>query len=292
MEFFLGGLGLSALLLYLGWSSLKNDDRRGNFLLVGAAVIMIVTGLFVAMDNGLEVQSDCMNASYENSYVWEGYCNVTDLFPTEFITNPTTYSLENGVLTAGTIANVYTHDGTYLQIKENGAGFNITFNFTVPVVQCPTNMKFVGRYQGPANRYFTWYVYNWTSGAFQNTGLADVTASSSDAVYEYGCPASSDYFDIDTRQLLMKMVTTNAAAGAYYIYTDELQLSSISPDSYSVQTRTIDCTRDQYNTTYDYGACYANSMDFGYSEMLGIILMLLGLGVFLGILTWSKFKEW
>lgn len=74
-EFALVGVAIAAILLFIGF---LNNERRIH-LLVAGSIILIITGLFIAADtSGIEVQTygGCMNASYENSYVWNDTCTV------------------------------------------------------------------------------------------------------------------------------------------------------------------------------------------------------------------------
>ena len=259
-------VGIPLILILVGYLA-----HRAELTVIGGVGLIVVGVMILA--SPLVVHYN-VNYTAEQSYVWNGYCNVTDLFLTEYNAYVVNYSMENGVLTAGNIASTYFKDGNYLQIKENGAGFNITYNFTAPVAACPTHMRFSGRYQGPANRQFEWWAYNWTSASFVNLGFAAVASSSSDATFTYACPISSTFQNTETGEILIKMVTTNAAAGAYYIYTDELLVYVDSLTDYSVQTQLVACTRDNYNITYWYDG---EELDPNNNMIIGVLIALLGL---------------
>jgi len=69
VEFLLAGVAIAGLLLLFGFFG--NEKRI--FLIVGAGLILIITGLFIASDaTGIEIQTygGCMNASYEDSLYW------------------------------------------------------------------------------------------------------------------------------------------------------------------------------------------------------------------------------
>lgn len=276
LEFFAAGLVVAFGLLIIGYFTEKRH------FVVGGAVALLVLGLFLAVD-GFEA-CGVVDHTSEESYYWNGTCNVTDLFEVETVRNANAYSIENGALTAGLLSDTYTTNGQYLQIKENGAGFNVTYNFTCLVSDNPALLEFAGRYQGPSNRRFDWYGYNWTSGAFVNLGFATVTASAIDQTLSYTCPSSVHLIDPVTGKVMVKMVTTNAAAGAYYIYTDYIALVGDS-GVFAEQTMMVDCTRDLINVTYYYGAC-DQTMDFGFSEAMALMLMLGGLGALL--VNWKR----
>lgn len=44
-------------------------------------------------------------------------------------------------------------------------------------------------------------------------------------------------------------------------------------------------------TNYTYGPCYAESIGFNYTQLITIVLILMGLGLLLGIWQWTRFKE-
>ena len=77
-EFVLAGLSASGLLLAFGWYALVNKaDNKGNLFLVAGAILLIITGLFAATDaQGIEMQSDCVNATIESSHIWN--CSTVD----------------------------------------------------------------------------------------------------------------------------------------------------------------------------------------------------------------------
>lgn len=81
---FLGVAALvGAIMLVLGFFG----GEKRPYLLAAGGIVLVVAGLFAAMDTtGIEVQTygGCMNASYENSYVWNDTCylqtdNETDM---------------------------------------------------------------------------------------------------------------------------------------------------------------------------------------------------------------------
>lgn len=195
-EFFLAGFIVAALLLALGWITLNSGKQFGNYLLVGGGIVLILLGLFVAMDEGLEIQSSCLNHTSELSHVWN--CSNTT-------------------------------DNTCLGTpwKESCRAYNET--------QCR------------AIDNCTW----WTQG-----GCTGTPGWTCEELYDYGG-------DEKCRETY-----------GCYIWNE---------------TNPHEC--DNYETTYTYGPCYVDTMDFAYSEALALILMLAGLGTFFLLLTASKFKE-
>jgi len=296
IELFLVGLFSAALLLALGWFVNRGESNKGNHFLIGGALILIIIGLFSVVDaQGLEVQTygGCENASYENSYVWEGYCNVTDLFPETLIAYADGVNIEDGTYTSGTLLDTHEIDGDYYVVKENGASFNITWNFTWSEYECPEHFHWTGRYDAPANREFDWYSWNWTSSAWMyvGTGSPDVVASGADSseLLDSGC--TTDFLNPITNQIRMKMDTENSGTGQYYLYTDLILLDTESETSYAISNKILNCTRDQYNTTREYGACYKETTGFNLSQMIAVVLILIGLGTMLGVVSWSKTED-
>ena len=290
-EFLLGGVAVAAILIFYGWFNAKDGQARAMFL-VGGGVVLLVLGIFVGMDaTGIEVQTygGCQNFTFEDSYVWDGYCNVTDLFPTIYTSYVQGYLVDDGTHVAGNIASTYYRDSNYLQVEENGANFNITFNFTSPTGSCPTYMRWVGRYQGPANRYFEWYVLNWTSGSYESLGFAQVDSTAGDQTLTYSCPtAASDYINSSTGEIELRMVTANSANNGD-IYTDEFILfDNTTTTDYSVQTQVVECERDNYNTTWQWGPCYHHTLGFNWTQAVAIVLMLMGVGLMVGVWQWVR----
>ena len=295
-EFFIIGLLVSCILIAFGWYALVvTKENKGNLFLVAGALMLIMTGLFLAMDgSGLEIQAPCMNYSSENSYVWDGYCNVTDLFPQELIAYADGVNIEDGTYTSGTLnPGTRTVDQSYYVVKENGLNFNITWNFTWYTYICPEHFHWVGRYEAPANRRFDWYAYNWTASDWDyvGTGSPDVVASGSDAeeVLIEGC--TTDFINATNNQIRMKMVTENSGTGDYYIWTDLILVDTESTTVFAESTQVLNCTRDQYNTTYTYGPCATETIGFAFSEMMAVLLLLVGIGTLLGVIGWSQYAN-
>jgi hypothetical protein len=111
-------------------------------------------------------------------------------------------------------------------------------------------MHWIGRYEGGRNSYFEWWVFNWTSNAWQYSGNPQVDSSSSDEELQYGQNCNTDFINENTTQLRLKMVTYNQG-WSDEIYTDRLYLHSEST-GYEEQTQIVNCTRDTHNMTYTY----------------------------------------
>lgn len=259
-------VGIPLILILVGYLA-----HRAELTVIGGVGLLVVGVMILASPLVVHYNT---NYTSEQSYVWDGYCNVTDLFPTEYDAFLQEYTIEDGTYIAGTAASTYYRDSSYLQIQENGAAFNVTLNFTTTAALCPTDMDFVGRYQGPANRQFEWYAYNWTDGTYVNLGFAAVSSSAGDQELSYSCPSSNSYLDPASRNMSLKMVTTNSAAGAYYIYIDKVLLYAIDTGVYSEQTQLVNCTRDNYNVTYWYDG---EELDPNNNMIIGILIALLGL---------------
>lgn len=295
-EFFILGAAVAAVLLGFGWYALiQNADSKGNLFLIAGALVLLLTGIFAVVDvQGLEAQTDCVNATYEDSNVWDGYCNVTDLLPKELYAYADGVNIEDGTYIAGTLdPGTRIIDQSYYQVQENGANFNITWNFSWVATDCPEHFHWVGRYQGPANRKFDWYAYNWTASDWDyvGTGSPDVTASASDVseLLNEGC--TPDYIHDTDQQIRMKMVTANSAAGAYYIYTDYIVVDTESTTEWEYRNEIVNCTRDDITINYTYGPCGTETMDFNFSQMIAIMMMLAGVGTMLGTIGWNKYQN-
>lgn len=258
-------IGIPLILIVLG--VIKNYSA----MVISGGIALLVVGVLV-LASPLIANYD-VNYTAENSYVWDGYCNVTDLFPSYQEVYPDAVSTESGVYVSGALEDVEVRDQTYLVYADAvGAGFNITWNFSWIKSSCPEHMHWVGRYEGKQNSYFEWWVFNWTSDAWQFSNNTVVDEASSDAEYQYGQKCNPDFINDNTTQLRLKMVTYNQGSSDE-IYTDKLLIHSESI-GYAVSNKIIECTRDQYNTTYIYSG---ESLPANDNLIFGVMLTLVGL---------------
>ena len=193
-EFVLAGLIVAGLLLVLGWYALINNaDNKGNLFLVAGALMLLVTGLFSAVDSqGIEIQSDCVNATNEISHVWNCSNETYDCFGTPE--------------------------------PKSCWWYNLT--------QCEDidGCEWVGN-----NCYGT---PEWTC----------------EELYDYGGEEKC-----------------GETKGCY------------------MWNETLPHSCDSYYTEYTYGPCYKETIGFNFTQMLGAMLMLAGIGTLLGVIGWSKY---
>ncbi len=278
------GAAIGLILIFLG---LLGEKKTPTLLLAGA-LFLVISGILLGAD-GLQYPTEAeMMASYENSYVWDGYCNVTDLFPAILSVYPNAVSIEDGTYVSGALnPDIREIDQDYYIIEENGANFNITWNFTWIAYECPEHLHWTGRYSAPSNREFTWYVYNWTADEFQMTPHNSVGASTIDQSFQYGQACQIDFVEIGTHNMMLKMVSSNSASNGV-MYTDMIVIDT-ETDSYAEETRIINCTRDQYNTTYSYGTNSDTQGNIGGNYAGGWALMLILVGVACSFIAYTSF---
>ncbi len=234
---------------------------------------MVVVGIFV-LASPVIVHYD-VNYTAEQSYVWLGLCNVTDLFPGELLVYADGVGIEDGDWVSGVLdPDTHEVDQDYYIVEEAGVSFNITWNFTWVEYTCPEHFHWTGRYEAPANRYFDWYAWNWTDSTwvYVGTGSPDVVASAVDGeeILDSGC--TTDFINIDTLQIIMKMDTENSGQNGE-IYTDQIFLHTFT-DAYVIDNKIVNCSRDQFNTTYDYSG---ETLPDNDNLLFGILLVFLGL---------------
>jgi len=261
-------VGIPLLLILVGFIA-----SRAELVVIGGIGLLVAGVLIFASPLVVEYNT---NFTSESSQVWEAHCNVTDLFPVVYTTYSDGVNVEQGTIVAGDITRTYYINMNYLQVKENGAAFNITWNFTNPIGTCPEHLHWVGRYQGVSNRGFDWYAYNWTSYTwiYVGTGSPDVVASAGDVSETLSEGCTPDFINATTNQIRIKMRAINAATSAYYIYTDMIRLDTEYSDTYSLQNQIVNCTHDSYNTTMTYDGV---ELEDNNNLILGTIIAFLGL---------------
>lgn len=194
LEFALFGLAVAGFLFFFGWFFTHDDNRRFHLIIAGSFVL-IITGLFLAMDSGLGVPSDCINATYESSHVW------------------------------------------------NCSNYTAVDCFGKPTL--------------------------WSCMAYNETQCRDIdgctyTVQGCTGTPEWTCEQLWDYGGEE------KCLETDGC----YIWN---------------QTNPHTC--DSYDTTYTYGPCYENTMDFNFSLLISIVLMLAGVGTAAAALSWLRTTE-
>jgi len=216
-------------------------------ILVAAATVWI-QGISPAPD---EI---CLTATNETSTQYEAYCNVTDLFPKYHEVYPDAVSVESGNYVSGSLDDVHERDQVYLVYEDDGnPDFNVTWNFSWIKSACPEHMHWIGRYEGGSSSYFKWWVFNWTSNAWQESGNPQVDSSSSDEEFQYGEACNTDFINPNTTQLRLKMVTYNQG-WSDEIYTVRFYLHS-EQEGYETQTQIVNCTKDTHDETKTYDKC-------------------------------------
>jgi len=289
-EFLAGAALVGAILLVIGF---MGNERR-LFLIAAGGIVFVLAGLFAAMDTtGLEVQTygGCMNESAESSYVWDGYCNVSGLFPEEQLLCSKSADIVDGVFVSGGISDTCTENDVYHVVEENGTHFNITYWFLNTGSTYPDKLYFNGRYDAPApQREFIIIAYNWTSGAWDSLGGPYKGSGGTDISVEIACPDFSDYINATNDYIQIKLVMKGSVTpGVYSMYVDWLELSGAT-GRYVESIQLINCTRDQYNTTYTYGPCYTEKVGFNYTQGIALMLILTGIGFLLGTVQWARQK--
>ena len=300
VEFALIGVAIAAIMLFLGF---QNEEKKVAFLVAGA-IVLIITGLFIAADtSGIEVQTygGCMNGSYENSYVWSDYCNVSTLVNTSVGHN----HLAANVITtdyasiSGTVSDTYTVNGVYYDVEEWSSGrFNITYNFSSLNAAVHT-LNFTGRYEGNPAHYASCLVLNWVTNAYEYCDADptnDFTDSATDYVKQWNV-SSPQYYSASSAlggSVSIRIWHGPNPAVNHHMLTDYISLEEPMYE-FILTPNIIDCTRDQYNTTYTYGSCYNETLGFNFSQAIAIMLMLVGIAAMLGIFEYlrkdSPFKE-
>ena len=296
-EFFILGFIVAVVLIGFGWYALINEaNNKGNLFLIAGALVLLLTGIFAVVDPvGLESTADCMNASYENSYVWNDTCHVYIL---DMGANPLTIELVDAVnvtnygLIVGTFANTYTHNTVVYEVDEQvGGGFNITWNWT-GLPASGYDATFWGYYEGNPAHTVSCEIYNFSSAGFQDCDADpsnDFPTSAVEYLREFDFE-DDDYYSAGVLggTLIMRMTHSAASTGGHYMYTDQLILNHIE---YFNNLTYEPCTRDQYNITYTYGPCGTTTMDFQFSQMIAIMMMLAGVGTMLGTIGWNKYGK-
>lgn len=270
-----GAFALAAFMFYIAYS-LQEEQQIFKFLYFALGMFLLV---FAAYQLALlpMVPVSQLSEVVEDSQVWDGYCEVTDLFPSRNDFYAADVSCMDCQNTVGIVNNTWVKDGVYWATEENGAGFNATFNFTIETLSCLDHLHWTGRYDGRRNTGLKYYVYNWSSGAYVplTSNYMDVLRSGTDSNYIVsGC--HEDYLNDTTGEVHFRFAGVNVHGGDA-MYFDYLKMDNEAP-GYSVSTQIVNCSRDNVTKTYVYGNYSSGYEEFGRS-MDGVATVLMWLTI-------------
>jgi len=233
-------IGLVALALI--WVALQGEESNKPFLIAGG-ILLILLGGFVGVEGVAPSPVLELPINYTGSY--NGFCNVTNLFEDEneyLAHNVSCLDCDN---INGIVNNTWIDDGTYYNNEQDGAGYNTTFNFTLGPNNCLSRLTWNGRYDGGVATGLRYYVWNWSSGAFQplTTNYIDVGRSATDNNYEVtGC--HPDYLNDTTGEVYFRFAAVDRKVGDE-MYFDYLVMAN-DAGTYSVQNEIVSCNKTQY----------------------------------------------
>jgi len=272
IELFALLIGVSFLFMFFA-----DYKTRKPFFTIAAGFILTFMGIMLGL-SPLVYPIGTISTVSE----YDAYCNVTDLFPEMLTDYADAVSTEEGTYVSGTLANTHSIDQQYLVYQENGANFNVTYNFSWYEYECPEHLHWTGRYDAPANREFDWYTYNWTHDVWTYVGDGTpVSSSASDQSIELSEDCTTDFINVIGNTILIKQVSSNSAVSNYKLYTDAIYLDTESVVSYAQDTRVVNCTVSD-KTLLDSNS----NLDEDFNLMISLFLIMLGLGTFLyGVIT-------
>lgn len=285
IEIFAIALAIVFALVYLA----RSEDGPDTVLLIGAALVLIVTGVFVGAEGigvGDASEALVLSSTTEDSLVWNDSCYLdvtTFTTDTHFANSVVPYNYSS---VAGALNDTYVEDGAYYSVEEGQQPtLEIYWNWTDICEPDYHTLYFNGHYDGNPAHYVMCEVYNYSSKAYQDCD-ADPTNDFPDAAADYDREwyfGSDDFYN--GSNFAMRMQHTDNAAANHFMKTDLLYLTNNETGWFTLPAYT-DCQRDSYNVTYTYENATTlvstSERNDNMTVIISVVCLLVGIYLFLG----------